>query len=191
MLFSQISHKSAVYISREINLDEDREEIIAYAIETMLLSIVGFILIILVGFLFGAAFPAAMAAISGGLLRRLSGGAHFNTPYKCLAFGALVYGLLGLAVKAIVATIGFSLSLNIPLLIGALLLVGILAPVDSEAKPIHSSDLRKKLKVSSIIFVLVIFLLAFFLENSLIVQALVLGVVYQAITLLPMFNQKK
>ena len=186
MLFSQISHKSAVYISREINLGEDREEIIAYAIETMLLSIVGFILIILVGFLFGAAFPAAMAAISGGLLRRLSGGAHFNTPYKCLAFGALVYGLLGLAVKAIVATIGFSLSLNIPLLIGALLLVGILAPVDSEAKPIHSSDLQK-LKVSSIIFVW-LFLLAFLRKlNS---PSLSLRVVYQAITLLPMFNQK-
>ncbi|NMA01721.1 MAG: accessory gene regulator B family protein [Clostridia bacterium] len=189
MLFSQISEKSAAYISQEINLDKDREEILAYAIETMLLSFVGFILIILLGFLFNAALPAAIAAISGGLLRRLSGGAHFNTPYKCLVFGAIVYGLLGLAVKAVIATIGFSLSLNIPLLIGTLLLVGIFAPVDSEAKPIHSSDLRKKLKASSIIFVLVIFFLAFFLENPIIVQALVLGIVYQAITLLPIFNQ--
>ncbi len=74
MLFSQISEKSAAYISQEINLDKDREEILAYAIETMLLSFVGFILIILLGFLFNAALPAAIAAISGGLLRKLSGG---------------------------------------------------------------------------------------------------------------------
>lgn len=189
MLFSQISEKSAAYISREINLDEDRQEIVAYAIETMLLSIVGFILIILVGLLFGAAFPAAIAAISGGLLRRLSGGAHFNTPYKCLVFGAIVYGLMGLVVKVAITNFGFSLSLNGFLLIVTFLLVGIFAPVDSEAKPIHSIDLRKKLKVSSIIFVLVIFFLTFFIENPIIVQALVLGVVYQATTLLPMFNK--
>ena len=39
------------------------------------------------------------------------------------------------------SSIGFSLSLNIPLLIGTLL-GGHFAPVDP-AKPIHSSDLRK------------------------------------------------
>lgn len=189
MLFSKISQNTAAYISQEINLDEDREEIIAYAIETMLLSIVGFILIILVGMLFGAAFPAAIAAIAGGLLRRLSGGAHFNTPYKCLVFGAIVYGLLGLVVNVAITNFGFSLSLNVLLLIVALLLVGLFAPVDSEAKPIHSSDLRKKLKFFSILFVVFIFFLAFFLESPIIIQALVLGVVYQANTLLPMFNK--
>lgn len=189
MLFSLISEKTALYISQEINLDEEKKEIVAYAIETMLLSVVGFILIVTVGALFGAAFPAAVAAISGGLLRKLSGGAHFNTPYKCLIFGAVVYGLLGFIVKVYIASHGYSIGVNLLLLIFSLLVVCIFAPVDSEAKPIHSADLRKKLKVFSIIFILLIFTLTLIIENLVIVQALILGVVYQAITLLPVFNK--
>lgn len=76
MSYSRFSTSIAEYISDEIKLDHEKQLVIAYSIENLMLSIAGFILIILVGAIFGAALPAGITALSGGFLRRLSGGAH-------------------------------------------------------------------------------------------------------------------
>jgi len=191
MNFSEnISNKLTDVITNELNYNQDNKEIIAYAIETTLLFIQGFLFLIIIGYFFNALIPTVTAAISGGLLRKVSGGAHFDTPLKCLAFGSVVYISIGILVKNIV---DYDLTNQYVLLFAlcvSFLLIASLAPVDSESKPIHSKSFKLKLKISSMVFVVIAFLLVSFVNNKLVTVGVVLGVVYQSLTLLPTFNRK-
>ncbi|MHB8072201.1 accessory gene regulator ArgB-like protein [Desulfosporosinus fructosivorans] len=191
MNFSEtISNKLTEVITDELDYTEDKKEIIAYAIETTLLFVLGSFLIVLLGYAFKALMPTVIAAIFGGLLRRVSGGAHFDAPLKCLIIGAIIYSSLGvLAEKLVYYDLANQYMLILSLLFSFLTVV-FLAPVDSEAKPIHSSSLKFKLKISSMVFVIVSFLVISFVDNKLISVSAVLGVVYQSLTLLPIFNRK-
>jgi len=191
MNFSKkISNRLTDIITIELNYNEDKKEILAYAIETALLFMFGLFLIILLGYFLGALVSTAIAAIFGGILRRVSGGSHFDTPLKCLVFGSIAYSSLGVLAKMIVE---YDLTNKHVLFLGlfiSFLLVAVLAPVDSEAKPIHSSSLKFKLKISSMVLVIIAFLLISIVDSKLVVVSVVLGVVYQSLTLLPIFNRK-
>lgn len=191
MNFSEnISYKLTEVLTNELDYNEDKKEIISYAIETTLLFVVGSFLIILLGYAFKALMPAVIAAIFGGLLRRVSGGAHFNTPLKCLTVGAIIYSLIGVFAKKLLDYNLNNQYILIIILLISFLLVAFLAPVDSEAKPIHSSSLKFKLKISSMVFIIVSFLVISFVDNKLLSLSAVLGVAYQSLTLLPIFDRK-
>lgn len=189
-MFSSISKSLANFITKDLNYDEEKNEIIIYSIEMFLLGFIGFLAILLLGFIFNALLPAAIAAITGGILRRVSGGAHFDTPLKCLSFGAVTYGLIGVLAKNL-WTIGFVNWVNILLVLISLIIVTLLAPVDSEGKPIHSQDLKSKLRVSSVMIVMLILVLTIVSNNLLINISATLGVFYQSLTLLPIFNKRR
>lgn len=191
MDLAQISQEIADKITGDLGYSEDNKEIVAYAIETGLLNILGITLIILLGLLFNAPGSTLLAALFGGTLRRLSGGAHFNTPEKCLIFGAIAYSVVGLLAKNL-ALIGFtSFYFTTIVLFVSLLLVLNLAPVDSEAKPIRSHSLRKKLKISSVAFVVATFIAINTVHNSFFITSAALGVLSQSITLLPIFDRRR
>lgn len=189
MSYLGISKRLANFITKDLNYDEEKKEVITYAIETLFLSLIGTVAILIVAYIFDALFPAAIAAIFGGLLRRVSGGAHFNTPVKCLSFGAFIYSFIGVLAKNVVSYGFYNYYILITLLFGCLLVVGILAPVDSEAKPIHSKDLKIKLKIAAIIFVAIAMFIFIFNDNTILKSSIVLGITYQTITLLPIFNR--
>ena len=191
MNFSEnISNKLTEVITNELDYNEDKKEIIAYSIETAILFVLGSLLIILLGYALNALLPAVFAAIFGGLLRRVSGGAHFNTPQKCLIFGSVIYSFIGVLAKQLVAYDFANQSILIIIMLVSFLLVAFLAPVDSESKPIHSSSLKVKLKISSMVFVIISCLIILFINNKLASVSAALGVFYQSITLLPIFNRK-
>ncbi|MDR3541274.1 MAG: accessory gene regulator B family protein [Desulfosporosinus sp.] len=189
-LAENISNRLTEVLTNELDYDEDKKEIIAYAIETALLSVLGALLIMLLGYAFNALIPALIAAIFGGSLRRVSGGAHFNTPLKCLTTSSIIYALIGVLTKKLVSYDLTNQSIQIFPLLVSFLLVAFLAPVDSESKPIHSSSLKVKLKISSMVFVIISFVIILFIDNKLLSVSAVLGVFYQSITLLPTFNRK-
>lgn len=191
MDLAEISQEIAKKITVDLDYSEDKKEIVAYAIETGLLNILGMLLIILLGLLFNALGSAVLAAFFGGTLRRLSGGAHFNTPQKCIIFGAMAYSVVGLLANNL-ALIGFtSFYFTTIVLFVSLLLVSCFAPVDSEAKPIYSQSLRKKLKLSSVAFVIATFIAINTINNSFFITSAALGVLSQSITLLPIFNKRR
>jgi len=192
MNFSEnISNKLTQAITRELNYNEDKKEIIAYAIENVLLFLLGSFFLILIGYYFNALIPIVIAAIFGGSLRRVSGGAHFDSPTKCLVFSTIVYSSIGIIAKKLVEYDIYNLYVLLFVLFISLLLVVILAPVDSESKPIHSESFKYKLKIFSIIFCIFAFLVVAFTDNKLINVSAVLGVFYQSLTLLPIFNKKR
>lgn len=190
MSIGKLSEKLGAYICQELNYNEEKEEIIVYAIETLLLSIVNIVSILALASLFNALLPALIAVVFGGALRKVSGGAHFDSPMACLVFGTFVYTLIGVLSKKI-SIYGFNnVYLCVAVLFICLMIVGILAPVDSPAKPIHSMSFKKKLKTASIVIVLISLVIVFFAKNNLIQLSIVFGILYQTLTLLPIFNKK-
>ncbi len=191
MNFSEnISNKLTEVITSEVNYNQDEKEIISYSIEIAILFVLGSFLIMLLGYALNAFIPALVAAIFGGLLRRVSGGAHFNTPLKCLTISSIIYALIGVLTKKLVNYDLTNQPILIIILLISFLIVAFLAPVDSESKPIYSSSLKVKLKISSMVFVIVSCLIISFIDNKLVSVSAVLGVFYQSITLLPVFNRK-
>jgi len=191
MNFSEnISLKLTEVITNGLNYDKDKKEIIAYAVETAFLFILGSFILIIIGYFVNALLPTVVAAIFGGSLRRVSGGAHFATPLRCLAFGSIVYSLIGVLAKTITAYDFTNKYVLLFILLISFLLVVSLAPVDSESKPIHSSSFKYKLKISSVIVIIIASLVIAFTHYQLINVSAVLGVFYQSITLLPIFNRK-
>ncbi|MGI6678924.1 MAG: accessory gene regulator ArgB-like protein [Dehalobacterium sp.] len=190
MSYTKFSTGIAKYLSQEIDLNQEQETVIAYSLDNILLGITGFVLIVFVGALFGAALPAAITALAGGILRRFSGGVHASTPLKCMIFSSLGYGLA--------SVLGFHLSQRITLttvsfilpLIFSLVVVSLYAPVDSTAKPIHDHNLKKRLKLGSIFFVLLMLVLVISLESNINKVSLTLGVLIQSCTLFPVFNAR-
>jgi accessory gene regulator B len=189
MSYSRFSTLIAEYISQEINLDDEKRIVVAYSIENLLLSIAGFLLIILVGAIFGAALPAAITAISGGVLRRFSGGTHASTPLRCMLYSSLGYGLVAAGGYHVSKLFVINNLYLILALVFSLLVVTIYAPVDCPAKRIHSIVLRKRLKTGSICFVLLIMVLVVFINFESIKLFLTLGVLLQTFTLFPFFNK--
>lgn len=185
-----ISNKLAGVITYELDYDEDKKEIIAYAIETALLFMIGTLLIMLFGYIFNALLPTVLVAIFGSSLRRVSGGAHFNTPLKCMIFGSLIYGLIGVIAKKLIDYDLTNKSVLMISILFSLLIVAFLAPVDSEAKPIHSSSFKFKLKISALVFIIISSLIVYFTDTPVLSVSAVLGVSYQSLTLLPIFNRK-
>lgn len=190
MSFASVSEKLTMIITHDLSYDEEKKEIIAYAIETALLSFAGVILLAVFGYLLHVLFPAAIAATFGVLLRRVSGGAHFNTPSKCLIIGAVTYTLLGLLAQKLSGTLLAGQYILVAILLVCLVVVALLAPVESEGKPIHSLGLKRKLKLASMLFVILTILTVILSNHALLNLSAVLGVLYQSLTLLPIVNKK-
>ncbi|NLI91582.1 MAG: accessory gene regulator B family protein [Peptococcaceae bacterium] len=191
MNLSEISQRLSDTITEELDYSDEKKEIVAFGLESLFLSIVGFFAILLVAFFFDALIPTAISAVFGGLLRKVSGGAHMNTPLKCLTFGAVIYSTLGVITQKLIQHNLYNFHIAFILLFMSLLIVAFLAPVDCEAKPIISQKLKKNLKIISVGFVTFAIAVIFFCNNQLLNTSVVLGIGYQTLTLLPVFNKKK
>jgi len=194
MPYLKLSTKVSDYLVYELNYSEEKKDIIAYAMDSIILVITGFAMVMTVGFLIGVPRATFFAILAGDLLRKVSGGAHFATPLPCLLFGAVAYPLVSRAGVQALAQWGDKPVYNIvltSLCLLCLVMVTVLAPVDCEAKPIISPAFRKKLKVASILLVLFFSLIALLYKDTYIGVSLIGGITFQSMTLLPFLMKGK
>ncbi|NFK85237.1 accessory regulator AgrB, partial [Clostridium botulinum] len=164
-----ISNNIAKKIASELNLDNDKKEVIAYGTFALFQTIFSIFLIIIFGYLFNVQIEALMISFTISILRKSSGGVHATSPNNCAIIGTII--CVGFAIIVVFLTSSL-INLNIILFLGVIIFVWSyyiiykLAPVDSKAKPIQKSKRVKKLKKSSIITLsvyLVIILINFIL----------------------------
>ncbi|MDX9871251.1 MAG: accessory gene regulator B family protein [Clostridia bacterium] len=193
MSYSRLSTKASDYLAKELSFSEEKQQILAYSLDMLFLMIVGYIVLLLIGWLFGIPLAMISTLLSGDVLRKFSGGSHFSTPYRCLLATAVIYTSISwLSVEAFDRW-NKEPALVIILIILCLIsifLVSRYAPVDSAAKPIVSPDFRKRLRMSSIMIVLLFSAVAVFMRESYIGLCIAGGITAQSITLLPIFNKK-
>ncbi|KEJ04317.1 accessory gene regulator AgrB [Clostridium botulinum A2B7 92] len=191
-----ISNNIAKKIALELNLDNDKKEVIAYGTFAFFQTIFSIFLIIIFGYLFNVQIEALMISFTISILRKSSGGVHATSPNNCAIIGTTI--CVGFAIMVVLLTSSL-INLNILLFLGAIIFVWAyyiiykLAPVDSKAKPIEKSKRVKKLKKSSIITLsvyLVIILINFVLYYKMMNKKYIIyslcvysGIVWQTFTL--------
>lgn len=192
MSYSRPSLKISEYLAAEMNYDEEIRSILAYALDSIFLTMGGFITIWVFGIFLGVFRQTLVAAIAGGVLRLFSGGTHCSTPLKCMLTGTVLYTFVGWGAANIYVLRPDKFVLSVSMYILAmvsLIIVAKYAPVDSPAKPIVSVDYRNKLHKSSIIITLV--LITMMLINYQTIWEITIsgGLFMQALSLLPRFQE--
>lgn len=192
----KLTNNIAEKISLELELDNDRKEVIAYGTFALLHTTLSIILIVIFGLIFGVLAEAIIVAFTISILRKYSGGAHASSPGVCAAIGTAIAVGQALVISFVITPL-ISLNLIIPLglltFAWSYYIILKLAPVDSAAKPIKTQKKRKRMKKGSILILdayLVIVMLSIILyllthEKRFLIFSLCIygGTAWQAFTL--------
>ena len=187
-----LSKKVGYRISKELNLDNDSEEVISYGIFAIIQMAYNILLVILFGAIFNVLIESLIVSFVIAILRKSSGGAHAGSAGICATIGTFISVLFGLISK-------ININLNIIILIEVITFIWAyyiifkLAPVDSVTKPIKTDKKKNRLKKSSIIIlsiylviIIVNALLYFYTDiHRLLVYStcIVYGIIWQVLSL--------
>lgn len=191
-----ISNSIASKIVAELNMDNDKKEVIAYGTFALLQAFISIFLIFIFGYLFNVAIEALIVLFTGSILRRYSGGAHATSPGRCTSIGVIICIVQAILISNIASKwVNFNITIILVLMIfiWSYYIIYKLAPVDSPSKPIKKEEKKKRMKKGSLItisgyLIIVIFtiLLAFSFEKAtFLVHALCIsgGITWQVFTL--------
>lgn len=167
MSYLSFSKRWAGYLTVQAGLPPEKEVILAYIIEVLVLNIINVFLTLMLGLLLGV-LPGTFACLfTMFLFRHTAGGAHSNSPWRCGVATITIFPLI-----ALLATSLSTMAKPYPdILSGAAVLIGaatviLLAPVDSPSAPIISPARRKKLKHLSLAVILLLAIILFMLRQN-------------------------
>lgn len=155
MSYLPFSKKIARSLASTNNLSAEKEEIITYAIELVALNILNLVVTLLVGFILGVFPETLVCVLTVMVFRQVAGGAHSNSPWRCLLITASTLPLLAIAAKF--SAMGgqvFITILSICTIIIGFLSVNKFAPADTPEAPCLSPERRKKMRRLSMLAML-------------------------------------
>lgn len=151
MSYLAFSKSLAGFLTDKTGLDHEKEAVLAYAIEMLVITLGNILFTILLAALLGVLPGVLSCLIVVFLFRHAAGGAHSNSPWRCAAVTITIYPALALLAMYITRFgITFVDALSAVALMAGLITIAVLAPVDSPAAPIISPHRRKKLKALSL-----------------------------------------
>ncbi len=157
MSYLFFSRRTAAFLAEKSGLDRERETILAYIIEALVLNMGNLLLALLLGWFLGVLPGVTACIVAAALFRHTAGGAHSSSPWRCGAVTIIVFPAMALLATyltrlAPIYTDTFSLAA----VFTSLVAVATLAPVDTAAAPIISPTRRKRLKgLSLLVFTLI------------------------------------
>lgn len=151
MSYLAVSKSVAGFLNKKAGFDQEKEVVLAYAIEMLVIYLGNILFTLLLAALLGVLPGVISCLIAAFLFRHTAGGAHSNSPWRCAAVTITVYPAMALLalIMAKLGTAFIDALAAVAVLIG-LLTIAALAPVDSPAAPILSPYRRKKLKILSL-----------------------------------------
>ncbi|NLZ44991.1 MAG: accessory gene regulator B family protein [Clostridia bacterium] len=129
----------ALWFKEQLDLDEEKTEVVAYALTSLFLILVDLALLVLVCWFLGVLKEGLIAAFTGALLRLATGGAHLSSPWRCAVLTALLpafFGYLGKYAGPLLAP-EVLLILLISLLVWGIVIVNKYAPAEVKERPIR------------------------------------------------------
>ncbi|WP_461207180.1 accessory gene regulator ArgB-like protein [Clostridium sp. DL1XJH146] len=191
-----LTNNIAETISKELDLDNDRKEVIAYGVFAILQTLLSIGLTVIFSLLFGIFTETMILAFTISILRKYSGGVHSSSPGICAIVSTFVaVGLTSIICFIITPLINLKYVIFLAVLsfFWSYYIINKLAPVDSVAKPIKTRKKKEKMKKTSILIlcvcvvIIVINSFLFLLNNDIIFLNFSLcicgGFVWQSFTL--------
>ena len=154
-------------MEKKLKLSEDEKEIVSYSTDLVIHNFITLIAISLVAWFLGCLQTALTATFVSALFRALSGGAHSESPINCTIISVIMSAIIGIS-SIIYGELPALIVITFILLVTiiSLKIFWVLAPVDSQAKPITSESHRMKLRQLSIMAVVILSVLNVFFVNS-------------------------
>lgn len=157
-----LAHKIADKITLQLDLDKDKNAVIAYGLIGILQVTTLFIIIAIIGFLFDFLYESLIIFLSVGFIRKSTGGAHASTMNSCNVMSILSISLLG-ALSCYLFNYPFNINVNLGITIFIFVVCFIIfyirVPVDNPNKPIAKPEKVKRLRKQSFYKLILFFLL--------------------------------
>lgn len=178
----RISAKITKVIATELeDLSEEKLAEIDYGIAAFITNSYKMLFLFALAILLGIFKYFLIATISFGALRTFASGVHAKREWTCLPVSTSIF--LGITYLGITLDLNtYIISFIFVLCFGAILRY---APADTEERPIASRKLRKKLKIMSIITILVLYVIALYKLGTAASSIITFAVLFESILILP------
>ncbi|EES91624.1 accessory regulator AgrB [Clostridium botulinum] len=191
----KLSEKFAIRITEYVkktlpDKNKDDLEIIKYGIELLFMSFTKIPIILCISCLLGILKETCFTMLIFGIIRSSASGIHAKTSFTCLIstlvaiLGGIYLSLIlkiNLLVKIIIFIINFIIYIKY-------------SPADTEEKPYINSEIRRKLKIRSLITITIYFIISIVVKNKFFSNIFINILWIQGILIIPitykMFNRR-
>lgn len=151
-MISSMSRFVSRFLLKYRIIDRGETDIYEYGFEIIISSLVGFILVIVIGMIYDIFLYALTYFAIFTFIRRTTGGYHAETYFKCnLVFSIVSFTTMGMTCVSYENEL-YSFPLHLLLLITAIVVVYKYAPVESPNKPLDEEQ-RKSNHAKGVIYV--------------------------------------
>lgn len=162
-------------------IDDEKAEVLMYGIQLIIGEIPKMLLLFALGFLLGIGWYTIFAYIALMPYRASSGGFHLKSHLGCiLGTNIFFHGIVFLSKFLILDSIQKYIFAFVTLIFG-IVMVSLYAPADTENVPILSKKERKQKKILSYITLVLTLTAGVLIQNSVISNILIIGVIVQTI----------
>jgi accessory gene regulator B len=142
-------------------MNKDEEEIVNYGLRMLVFEIIVTAFTYIIGLLLGIFIYTIIASLAFGMFRLLVGGAHCGNRLECF----IVYNIIVWSTIYISTIITIKISVIFVALIANTVLFLLYSPGDTDKKPLLKKKKRKKIKIASIAFLLLIYIVAIMVKS--------------------------
>lgn len=164
-MFSRISNNIAEQLIENGTIDSENREIYSYGVEQALVMLMNIITTLVIGFCFGMIWQSIIFMIIYLPLRSFAGGYHASTVLRCYMFG-IILTITYLCINKYIPDTDFVISI---ITVIASVILFMLAPVETNNKPLDHTELSMYKKRTRIILLsdicIITILLAFDLNS--------------------------
>lgn len=154
---------------------------IKYGLEGLYLTITKLIFIIIVSIILGIWKETLLLILIFNGIRLTAFGVHAKRSIDCLISSTLFFILFPILCIKLIIPLIVKVILFIPLTV----LIGILAPADTEKRPLINKKKRKIYKILSIIISIIYMTIAIVIKNNTLSNCFIFAIVIQIIIMLP------
>lgn len=169
-------------IKKENKYDETKLQEIKYGLEAIYLNVSKLIVYFLINYYLGILKESIIFFLLYIPLRSFSFGFHAKTSRTCWILSGIAF--VGLPLVGTI--INFNITLKIIVVIYSLIVYTKYSPADTPSRPIINKKYRLKLKVLTLMVVLIYSIILIF-NNSLIINLMILALIHQSVLISPYF----
>jgi len=177
--------KVSCFIQNELNLSDERREVIAYGMETLVSTLLGLFGIVLFGYLFDLLVPALIISLTALATRVYTGGAHCSSMGRCTIATIIIFMVLAYISTSLLKP---SLILIAGGYITSIIFIVRYAPAEVKEKPLsetHKRQLRRGAIILAIVLGVLVLLLTMYNKEH-ISMYIIIGFLWQCLNTSPL-----
>lgn len=160
MSYLFFSNNLAKFLVKKTNVSNDKEEILAYAVEVLSLNLLNVGMSLLIGYIVGVLPGTIICLLTVFAIRMFAGGAHSESAWRCAIITAVIFPFIALlAHRGAFLITSADPFLTLAFAVGFSVLF-FKAPVDSQKAPIISKTRHNNLKKLSLFSLTVVYIAA-------------------------------